>query len=235
MKIIRLLGLSPYDLVHPLQERLIELRAEGRVGDTILMLEHPATITLGRRRNAIDSVLEAGDVPVVRIERGGDATYHAPGQLVAYPLIALEGADRDLLLFLRRIEEAVMDLIGPLGLSPTRDDRNTGVWLASPLGVNQKVCSIGVACRKWVTWHGLALNVDVDLAGFARIRPCGFSSGVMTRLADHLSPCPSIDQLAKPLGEALVKKLGDGHMEWEEYRVETAEDVERIIAAQLKG
>ena len=207
MRVVRLPGLVPYAEGHALQRELVEQRIRGEIPDTVILLEHAPVITLGRKAGAEASVIDAGDWPVVRVERGGDATWHGPGQLVAYPIVALEGERRDLHRHLRQLEEAVIALLGDLGLNGVRDPRNTGVWLPSADGPPRKVCSIGIACRRWVSWHGLALNVDPDPAAFLRLRPCGFDPDVMTRLADHLDPCPSVDALAGPLADALGRAL----------------------------
>jgi lipoate-protein ligase B len=202
--------LTPYVAAHALQEGLVAARAAGRVPDVLLTLEHPATITVGRRRDAERNVVGAGTVPVVRVERGGDVTYHAPGQLVSYPIIALSGDRRDLRAHLHSLEEAVIATIGDLGLEAFRDPRNTGVWVGTGDQPSKKICSIGVACRSWVTWHGLALNVDVDLAGFSRINPCGFGASIMTRLADHVPSSPPLQDLAVSLSHHLSQQLGVG-------------------------
>lgn len=200
-------GLQPYADVHALQQALVEARARGERGDVVLALQHAPVLTVGRGRGAESGVVDSGGVPVVRVERGGLATWHGPGQLVAYPIVALEGDRRDLHRHLRSLEDAVSDVLTGLGLAPRRDPRNTGVWLPCADGVVRKVCSVGIACRRWVTWHGLALNVDPDPAVWARLRPCGFDADVMTRLADHLDPCPVIDDLIPPLFEALTRRL----------------------------
>jgi len=203
---VRLRGLSDYAAVHRLQAELVEARAAGAIPDVVLLLEHEEVITLGRSKGAEASVLDAGDLPVVPIERGGDATWHGPGQLVAYPIVKLEGRRADLHLHLHSLEDAVMVWLVDVGLEGHRDARNTGVWLTAD-GVSRKVCSIGIACRRWVSWHGLALNLDPDPAGFARIRPCGFTSDVMTRVVDHLDQAPSVaasmPALARHLADAL--------------------------------
>jgi lipoate-protein ligase B len=205
MDVLRLPGRVTYAEGHALQREVLEARIRGEVPDTLILLEHEPVITLGRKAGSEASVIDAGDWPVVRVERGGDATWHGPGQLAAYPIVALEGERRDLHRFLRALEDGVIALLAGLGLQGVRDARNTGVWL--PPGP-RKVCSIGIACRRWVTWHGLALNVDPDPAAFRRLRPCGFDPDVMTRLADHLDPCPSVDDLAEPLAAALSTALG---------------------------
>lgn len=204
---VQLLGHSDYAEVHALQRQLVDARAAGDIPNVLLLLEHASTITVGKKKAAEANVLDAGDIPVVPVERGGDVTWHGPGQLVAYPIIALEGDRKDLHRHLHSLEEAVIGLLQDYGLAPTRDDRNTGVWLPRAEGDPQKVCSIGIACRRWVTWHGLALNVVPDPDAFARIHPCGFDASVMTRLADHLNPPPSVQAMAAPLARHLARAL----------------------------
>lgn len=199
---LRLPGHTPYADAHALQQRLLRDRIADRIGDVVLLLEHEEVITLGRRRDAQSHVLAPGDVPVLQVERGGDVTWHGPGQLVAYPILKLEGPRADLHQHLHALEDAVLGLLDDLGLAVGRDPRNTGVWVDG-----RKVCSIGIACRKWVTWHGLALNVAPDLAAFTRIQPCGFEAGIMTRLADHLDPCPTLEDLVEPLAHHLAHAL----------------------------
>jgi lipoyl(octanoyl) transferase len=203
-----LTGLRPYAEVHALQEELVGRRLRGEIGDTVVIVEHAPVLTVGRGRGAEAGVVAAGDWPVVRVERGGETTWHGPGQLVAYPIVQLEGPRRDLHRHLRDLEDAVITVLAGLGLAGVRDPRNTGVWLAGADGARRKVCSVGIACRRWVTWHGLALNVDPDPRVWERIRPCGFEPEVMTRLADHLSPCPTVGELVEPVFAALRATLG---------------------------
>ncbi len=206
-RVLHLEGLCEYRSVHALQESLVRARASGEVDDTLILMEHRAVITVGRRRGARSNVMAPEGIDVVAVERGGDVTWHGPGQLVAYPIVRLDGARRDLHQHLRALEAAVIGTLEELGLSPTRDDRNTGVWLPNGEQPPRKVCSVGIACRHWVTWHGLALNVHTALEDFERIRPCGFDPDVMTRLADHLDPCPTASALAKPLALHLADAL----------------------------
>lgn len=158
----------------------VEARAEGRIPDTLLWVRHPGVITVGRKRGASASVLAPGDVPVVEVERGGDATYHGPGQQVLYPILALSGEDRDLHRLLRKLEESVIATLARWDLQGERVAGQTGVWLRG-----RKIASIGVAVRRWVTFHGVALDVAPD-PGFAAIRPCGLDSSVMTSLEEVL-------------------------------------------------
>lgn len=226
VRFVRLPGRTPYAAAHALQRAWVERRAAGEVPDLVLLLEHEPTITVGRARGASDNVLLPEGIPVVEVERGGDVTWHGPGQLVAYPLVKLEGARQDLHLHLRSLEEAVIAALTGTGLAASRDPRNTGVWMPDPAGPPRKVCSVGIACRRWVTWHGLALNVDVDLAWFARIRPCGFDPSVMTTVAEHL-PGARLDAWVGPLADALAVALAveaergeDGHVKVEERAIE---------------
>ena len=205
---VHLTGLAGYERVHTLQKQLLAARIEDAIPDVVLLLEHPETITLGRKRGAANNVIDATDVPVVNVERGGDVTWHGPGQLVAYPILKLVGPRADLHKHLHSLEDAVSALLTELGCAPHLDERNTGVWLNNANGVSQKVCSIGIACRQWVSWHGLSVNVDVDLgASFSRIHPCGFDATIMTRLADHLRPCPTVHSLAPRLVPHLAAAL----------------------------
>jgi lipoyl(octanoyl) transferase len=204
---LHLPGLSPYPESLALMERLVEARHQGDIPDVILLLEHPPVITVGRARGADEHVRDAGPVPVVPVSRGGDVTLHGPGQLVAYPIVALPTGRRDLIRHLRALEQAVLDLLDDLGMPGTRDPRNTGVWLPHPDGPPRKVCAVGIACRRWVTWHGLALNLHIDVAGFARIHPCGFGPDTVTRLADHLPDCPRVHDLAPHLAPYLARTL----------------------------
>jgi lipoate-protein ligase B len=200
------LGTVSYREAWARQLALVEARQHAAAPDTLLLVEHDHVYTLGRRREAEANVLDAGDVEVIGIERGGDVTYHGPGQLVAYPIVLLqEGAERDLHKYLRNLEEAVIATCARFSLAADREPGKTGVWTTTPLG-RKKLCSMGIACRKWVTFHGLALNVTTDLAYFRRINPCGFESSVMTSMAEQLGsidPTAVKTALAEELGRAL--------------------------------
>lgn len=208
---VALPGQPAYRATHALQRRLVMARAAGEIDDVVLLLEHPDVITVGRQRGASTNVISPGQVPVVEVERGGDVTWHGPGQLVAYPIVQLEGRRRDLHRHLRNLEQAVIDLLAGLGLEGTRNDRNTGVWLPMT-PAPRKVCSIGIACKRWVTWHGLSLNVDVDPAAFLRINPCGMNASDMTMLSEHLDEVPPVHGLMAPLAEHLASALG---LDWQ--------------------
>ncbi len=164
-----------------LQKDLVDRRARGEIGDAVIVCEHDPVYTVGRRRDAMANVLVPGDVPVVEVERGGDVTWHGPGQVVVYPILLLEGARRDLHAHMHRLEDLMFEVCADFGLEAGRDERNTGAWVAG-----RKIGSVGIACRRWVTWHGLALNVDPDLSYFGRINPCGFDATIMTSMAREL-------------------------------------------------
>jgi lipoate-protein ligase B len=175
---VRRLGRTAYADAHALQQELVARRIAGEVGDVLLLTEHDPVVTVGRGAG-LESAGSAS-APIVAVERGGEATYHGPGQVVGYPIVLLEEGRRDLHRWLRDLEQVVIATLADFGVEGRRAAGLTGVWIGT-----RKVCSIGVAVRRWVTWHGFALNVDVDLAGFRAFSPCGLDPDLMTRLADH--------------------------------------------------
>jgi lipoyl(octanoyl) transferase len=185
------LGLVPYGDALERQRALAEERLAGRLGrDALLLLEHPPVVTLGRGTRPASlplapDLLRRRGVEVFEIERGGDVTYHGPGQLVGYPIFDLAGAGlrRDLHWFLRQLEGTLISALGRLGVPAERRAGYTGVWTA---GGARKIASIGIHVRQWVTWHGFALNVTTDLTPFDLIVPCGIPDVVMTSVAKEL-------------------------------------------------
>lgn len=185
---VRQLGRTRYEAAHALQQELLVERIEGRVGDLLLFTEHEPVVTLGRKSPANDA---AGvDVPIVVVERGGEATYHGPGQIVGYPIVYLPEGRRDLHKYLRDLEEVVIRALGDFDVPAGRKEGLTGVWIG-----RKKVCSLGVAVRRWVTWHGFALNVSTDLDAFRAFHPCGLDPDVMTRLSDHVDRDLALDEV----------------------------------------
>jgi lipoate-protein ligase B len=171
-------GLLEYREAWALQQRLVDERVADACPDTLVLCQHPHVFTLGRRAGARANVIAPGEVPIVEVERGGDVTYHGPGQLVGYPVFKLGPEEQDLHRFLRGLEEALIRALRrSCGLAAERRAGQTGVWAAG-----KKVVSLGVAVRNWVTFHGFALNVSTDLAYFARISPCGLDPSVMSSL-----------------------------------------------------
>ena len=172
-------GTRDYAELHSWQQRLVMRRARGEIPNVLLTGEHPPVITLGRKTPKSATIL--ADIPTVSIERGGEATYHGPGQLVAYPIVHLTESRKNLHAFQRDLEEIGIRTLAEWGIEGTRSERGTGVWVGP-----KKIQSLGIAVRRWVTWHGLALNVSTDLAAFRQFRPCGLDGGVMTSIAEVL-------------------------------------------------
>ena len=174
-------GLLDYEESLARQHKLVRARQNDECADQLITVEHPHVFTLGRRRSAKDNVLDAGNVPVVEVERGGDVTYHGPGQIVLYAICKLQEGQRDLHRFLRNMEQGTIDTLQRYGLKAGREEGKTGVCIKG-----RKLASMGIACREWVTFHGLALNVNTDLGYFTRINPCGFDASVMTSVQAEL-------------------------------------------------
>ena len=169
------LGTVNYESGLALQDALVAARGEDLIGDTLLILEHPHVFTLGRGADA-GYLLEARPgVPVFRVSRGGQVTYHGPGQLVSYPILKLEGHDRDIHVYLRRLEQTMIDALAQLKIAAGRRVGLTGVWVGE-----RKIGSIGVGLRRWITLHGFALNVCTDLEYFGAMVPCGIAGVEMT-------------------------------------------------------
>lgn len=192
-------GLTPYEDARALQMELVEKRVHDQIPDTVLLLEHPAVITRGRglqftgeeRPRAMPLLGPLPkDVAFAESERGGDLTLHSPGQLVIYPIVKLDGRGfgphHDIDGFLRKCERVLMEFLAGHGLQAGTKPGATGVWVGE-----RKIASIGIAVRRWVTWHGLALNLANDLSLFRLISPCGFQPEVMTRLQDFKDLGPS--------------------------------------------
>ena len=183
LEVLRL-GRKPYEEAWELQRELLQKRIDGEIRDTLILTEHDEIVTVGRGAREEDGAVSG--LPVREVERGGEATYHGPGQMVAYPILMLPEGRRDMHRYLRDLEEVVIRVLAEVEIVGTRRPGLTGVWIG-----DKKVCSIGVAARRWVTWHGLALNVHTDLEAFQRFRPCGLDPDVMTRVADHAAVPPA--------------------------------------------
>ncbi|HEY6783896.1 MAG TPA: lipoyl(octanoyl) transferase LipB, partial [Gemmatimonadales bacterium] len=163
-------GLVPYVEALEYQRSLARDLIEGRLDhDVLVLLEHPPVVTLGRGAHA-ENVLHGDGIDVVEVERGGDVTYHGPGQLVGYPIFDLKRHKQDLHWYLRQVEEALIRGVAPFGIAGERNVGYTGVWTQG-----RKLASIGVHARDWVTWHGFALNVTTDLSYFDLMVPCGIA------------------------------------------------------------
>jgi lipoate-protein ligase B len=196
------LGRREFGEVWNLQLETVAARQRNEVPDTLLLVEHPHVITLGRGAHR-ENVLQAEGMPVFAIERGGDVTYHGPGQLVGYPILQFKDEERDLHLYLRRLEEVLIRTAAGFGVAAGRRSGATGVWTEGE--PQRKLASIGVAVKKWVTLHGFALNVSTDLSRFSAINPCGFEARVMTSLTAMTGQVIALDDVKA----RLLSHLGD--------------------------
>ncbi|MGH2819915.1 MAG: lipoyl(octanoyl) transferase LipB [Actinomycetota bacterium] len=188
-------GRVEYGPAWELQRRLFEERLEARIDDVLMLLEHPHTYTLGRRALEEDLVYDETErsrrgIALYRIDRGGRATYHGPGQLVGYPILAL-GERYDVLSYLRRLESALIATVAQYGVEARRDEGHTGVW-AGP----NKIAAIGVKITRGVTMHGFALNVTTDLSVFEGIVPCGLADRWVTSIEGEAGARPSVEEVA---------------------------------------
>ena len=187
-------------------------RRQDLVPDTLILTEHHPVFTVGVRPGADAHVVwdastrQRLGVDLVRTNRGGDVTFHGPGQVVGYPIVSLR-EKRDLHLYLRSLEEVLINTLGNLGLAASRRPGMTGIWLEK-----RKVAAIGVAVKGWVTMHGFALNVEVDLRYFSGIVPCGIVDGTVTSLHRELSPVPPVSEIKEVLALEFWRVFRDfGH------------------------
>ncbi|HYC26937.1 MAG TPA: lipoyl(octanoyl) transferase LipB [Nitrososphaerales archaeon] len=180
------LGRADYGEVLSIQRALAEQRARGSVPDTLLLLEHDEVITLGRKTTQPN--FKPQRIPVFEVERGGDATYHGPGQLVGYPIVLL--SDHDVRRHVNNIEEALIRTSRRFGVEGDRMEGHPGVWVG-----DKKLASVGVAVTNWVAYHGFALNVNTDLSRFELIRPCGLDPSTMTSMQKVLGKEVPIEQV----------------------------------------
>jgi lipoyl(octanoyl) transferase len=196
------LGLVPYQEAWDLQRSLAGAVSQGAIPDTVIFLEHPPVVTLGRRTDTGElHVPDGADVDVVETDRGGKSTYHGPGQLVCYPILDLKRHGKDVKRYVRDLEEALIHTIAPLGIEATRLEGLTGVWLERP---PRKIASIGVHISRWVTTHGYALNVDLDPAPFTEwITACGLEDAAFTTIARELGRPVTADEIRPLARDAL--------------------------------
>jgi len=177
------LGVVDYGTAIDLQAAMVAARLEDRIGDTLLLMEHPHVFTLGRGADERFIVANPAGVPTYRVSRGGQVTYHGPGQLIGYPILKLDGRARDVTRYLRNLEDAMIDALREFGLDADRRAGLTGIWIGA-----RKIASIGVGIRRWVTYHGFALNVSTDLSFFDAIVPCGIEGCRMTSMSECIEP-----------------------------------------------
>jgi lipoyl(octanoyl) transferase len=199
------LGETPYLEAWDLQRSLAGAVSQGAIPDTVVLLEHPPVVTLGRRTDGDEVHVPAdADVEVVDTDRGGKSTFHGPGQLVCYPILDLNRHGRDVKRYCRDLEEALIQTLAPFGISATRIDGLTGVWLESP---PRKIASIGVHISRWITTHGYALNVDLDPTPFTEwITACGLEDAAFTTMARELGRPVTVDEV-RPHATAALEQV----------------------------
>jgi lipoate-protein ligase B len=203
---IRFEGTQSYGAMWDMQKMFHAERIAGRIPDTLLLLEHSPVVTLGRNATAggllvPGSLLEARGIELSQTDRGGDITYHGPGQLIGYPIVDLKGLHCDVHRFLREIEEGLIRAVARWGIQAGRNPGKTGVWVGE-----EKLASIGLKASHWVTMHGFALNVTTDLSAFELIVPCGIAGCRMTSMKRLLGDnCPDIEHVGMAAWEELAR------------------------------
>jgi lipoate-protein ligase B len=180
------LGLIEYQKAWDLQHQLWSNRVNNELPDILLILEHPHVITLGRRGNrshllTSPEVFEAMKIPLFHVERGGDVTYHGPGQMVVYPILDLKAYEYRLIRYIDQLEEVIICVLKDFGIEGRRDPINRGVWVNG-----EKIASVGVAIKRWVSFHGFSLNYKTELKYFELINPCGLEGKKMTSMTNIL-------------------------------------------------
>ena len=217
------LGATSYREGLALQEALVRARAEGRTGDWLLYPDHPPVLTVGRSGSGASLKADQGTlarlgIEIFEVARGGDFTWHGPGQLVGYVISDLTARDRDLRRFLRDLERSLIGALGEWGLAGEAVEGRTGVWVQG-----EKIASLGVAVRRWVSYHGFALNVAPDLSFFDLIHPCGLRGIHMTSVASRLgSAAPDMSTAREVVARHLAQTLGFTDIRWA-----SAEDARR--------
>lgn len=204
----RTLGSTDYETALAWQRTLTDRRLSGDVSDSLLLLEHPPVFTLGRGADET-FLVNPGRVPVHRVARGGEVTFHGPGQLVGYPIIDLRRHGKDVHVYLRKLEQVVIAALAGWEIEATRRPGLTGVWVGEA-----KIASIGIGVRRWVTSHGFALNVATDLEYFSAIVPCGLAGVRMTSMQRLLGCAVSLDAVAVAVARCFADTLGYREMVW---------------------
>ena len=196
---VRRLGRIDYREAYELQKELLQQRLEGRIADTLLLLEHPPTITVGKSgklENVLVSPAEltSAGVSLIFTDRGGDVTYHGPGQIVGYPILDLRERERDIHQYVRNLEEVLIRTLADYGIKSGRDHNHAGVWVN-----DEEIAALGLSVRKWITMHGFALNVNTEMNHFSLINPCGFTAKTATSMARLLGSEMSVDEVTERL------------------------------------
>ncbi len=206
--LVKDLGRLPYGEALELQTALLEKVVEKHQSSTLLLVEHDPVLTLGADFHAdnlllpLEAYAEKG-IEVHRTDRGGDVTFHGPGQLVAYPIFDLNEIERDLHKWLRNIEEAIIVALSDFGIEARRFPPHTGVWVG-----DRKIAAIGIKIRKWVSMHGLALNCDNDLGPFGLIVPCGIKGYGVTSISQELGRRVTTEEAKTRIVDAFIELFG---------------------------
>lgn len=200
-------GRTAYETAWQQQDDLVTRRIAGEIADTLVFTEHEPVYTLGVRRDSADHLLwDAPElvrrgITLTQSNRGGDITYHGPGQIVGYPIVNL-APHKDLHAYLRLLEQVLINTVGTFGLAADRRLGKTGIWLGT-----RKVAAIGVAVKRWTTYHGFALNVNPDLTPFSGIVPCGITDGTVTSMQVELGKSPEISEVKQVLAAEFHRLL----------------------------
>jgi lipoyl(octanoyl) transferase len=206
-------GRSIYDHAWKRQDALVAQRIAGEIGDTLVLTEHDPVYTLGVRKDSGQHMIwdqaerERRGITVTQSNRGGDITYHGPGQIVGYPIVNLTPR-KDLHAYLRLIEQVLINTVGTFGLAADRRAGKTGIWLGT-----RKIAAIGVAVKKWTTYHGFALNVNPDLTPFSGIVPCGITDGTVTSMQQELGHAVALAEVKQVLAGEFWRLLPEFFME----------------------
>ena len=202
------LGLEPYNRALDLQHRLVAARREGRIEDVLLLLEHPPVITLGRRGDesnivASRELLARLGIEVHRVERGGDVTYHGPGQLIGYPILDLRGYRQDVGWYMHSLEEVLIRALSDFGVEAGRVEGRIGVWIG-----DKNIAALGARIEEWITYHGFALNVSPDLSHFDLLIPCGYRGMGVTSIQEVLGEAPGMSEVRKSVAQRFSEVFG---------------------------
>ena len=219
------LGLIDYKDAWDIQKSVHQLRAENKIDDVLFLLEHPHTYTLGKTADKENLVgdkkyLDENNISVYDIDRGGDITYHGPGQIVGYPIISLTNWKQDTHKYLRAIEEVILRVCTEYNLTGSRVEKYTGVWIE-----NRKICAIGIKVSRWITMHGFAFNVNTDLKLFKGIIPCGISDKEVTSLNRELNKEIRLNDIK----EKIINHFDD-IFEYDQIELKSKEEIKSIIS-----
>ena len=197
------LGLSPFKEVWDLQKELVKKRQNGQIKDTLILAEHEPVYTLGKNANE-NHILQNSprDVKTYQIERGGDVTFHGPGQLVGYPIMDLHNYNKSISCYMRSLEQLIIDTLAEFRVTAERKDGLTGVWVG-----DEKIAALGVRVTRWITMHGFALNVSPDLTYYSGIIPCGIFEYGVTSMAKQLTIEVEVDSVKQVLIEKFMNQF----------------------------